>query len=1280
MEGPNPMVKVYDYDKVEQYKKYAKKVKKNRGITEQEKDKRTYLNIWDINPSFKDISSKHSILQTVFLFIITLGIIITMYLVSQHILISVAVGLIFCSVFILIFHEEIYLLRYFFQFVVRNKMMFSPFEDLVFWYKKDDNATFYMSNRKDLVHVTMRIYQIKTIAENIHPTVYKFVKSMGSKNIRISYSYQVVQKPVIHLFNKDKTRENVLTSLQSRETTIYFAVFREEKGILTNHKRDRMEYNIHHDSATLKSNLVSNFHHFHAELLAGNALINAIRTLFLKEEVSTFKNPVEKRKVVHSSNPHVFLKFIVFMALMIYLCIVLLSLNFFVFYIIGINMLLITGIIMLWWRSLLFEFTKAKLINTNEVVIAKPFNNIHFYRIKKLPYSLFLHVENRLLIGIKLLNLKFAYYKAYCDLERFIESLNNHKINFCYTVKTQPLTFSEFYHKKGFKHLNEHEQNKISRFNLTRIERANEEEQWLGARAGMWLIMLTISIHSYKFISTLNEASFDEVEQDLLYQINNLQGAFGLNAQALEIETMKTSTLTSGYIFSILKHNLYRLNGTHLNYLMFQGARMYPLIEIADVLKKGLHIEIAAEFNTPLYLDNFITIGHTFNTEVLETEVAYGFTKEQLHNLLIMNGNSEQRQLISMKIVIELIKVKLPSIVFDFDGEWSKLFTYFEGTEFKQDILYFKYGRSFIVDPIKSDIPYDSHHTEYLEYIYDAFGLALKRSERMVQVFRHTIQKNPNMDLSAIKMALQNQSEWEKNSANDLLLGVFADFTPDDLSYFQAINKDSIVAFDFVKNKKTVIVDLSVFRDLRMKLFVALVILSKIIHNIHHNEHYQKKFVILPYIDNLFESYFLDVLETYDKIDIFLKPLLNKKFGFIFSAHQIHCLHPNALLYFNNFITLRATDVRDIAVLRNIINLQELEGMGMYSSKRKHSHQINYLKNLKQNIILTRRDDIDQPFPAIIEWEEIQHSSTISYEKIVKFMDGQGFDLYDSERKILEQAQETLFEIDLGHYFIYIEEIIMFMKQLLTIDKIGNLYKDKLKKHLKQVLYPKISEKTQNKQYLKKIIENVLEALIKHDYLVENHPRRADGGEALRTSYSVGGRYQEALDDYYKVKRGKNQDFCTELLESEIRDSQELAHVFPNHPRKHIIQEENLKEALSREIGDLYYCIFKIYMLIENKDYAFAIHTQYELIKNYLRKVYRHFFNVDTVLLEEFNSFLTIMAKFEGFPYSKQELIELIDQYQFVNLEGDHLDSLAKEIFISISIFFNRIQTFINSK
>jgi hypothetical protein len=1275
------MVSVYNPDEdLEDHENNDTRIKKKnlkKKKVADTKDKREYLNIWDVNPSFKDIANTRVILQTIYLLGITITIITTMFVITQQLLVSVGVGIVFFIMFILIFHDEIYLLRYFFQFIMKNKMIINPFEDKVFWYKENDKATLFMSNRNDLHHVALRIYQIKVIPENIHPAVHQFLNALASKNVCVSYSYQIVQKPIIHLFNKDKSRDNVLNSLQSRAATIYFSVFRREKGILTDHKLNRMQYYINLYSDTLKSAIVSNFHHFKAIILTGNSLMNAIRTFYLKEEVSIVKNPLDKRKALHFPSSHIFWKFVLCIGIIAYISAFLLFMNLFIGYIIGINIGFITGLIYFWWRSLLFQFTRSKLIDVNDIVIAKLFDNLHFYRLNKFPHSLFFHIDNRLLIGMKLVNLKYAYHRAFCNLERFIESINNQQVNFSYTLKNQPLNFYHFYKThKGFKHLNEYEQKKIVNFNQTRITNKNEEERWLEVRAGMWLSMLTISVNSYKFVDTLNEGIFEELEEMLLRQLTSLQGAFDINSQSLEIEVLRSSKLISGYLYSILKNNLFRLNGTHLNYLVMQGARLRSFTEIVDILKKGLRIEIAAEFNTPIYLDNFINLGHTFNTEVLEKEVVFGFTREQLHHLLIMNGTFENRELISMKIVSELISAKKPSIIFDFDGKWSKLLTYFEGSKFQKDILYFKYGISFIVDPIKSDIPYDQHNTEYLDYIYDAFGLALKRDERTVEIFRQTIQKNHNMDLGAVQMALQNQTEWEKTPVNELLLSVFADFTPNEMNFFQTIHKDSVVVNDFVRNNKTIIIDLSVFRDLKKKLFVTAVILSKIIHYIQHHETYYKKFLIVPYVDVLFESYFLDTKSTYDKVDKFLKPLVEKEFGLIFSAHQIHKLHSNMLLYFNNYITLRTIDIRDISILRNIINLQELEGMGLYSTKRKHSHQINYLKNLKDNTIITRRDDIDQPFPAIIDWKKLQNSATLTHEEIVRFMDSQGFDLHTSERKILEQARETLFEIDLGHYYIYIEEIIKFMDYVLSIDQIGNLYKDKLKKHLKKFLYPKISEKTQNKQYIKKIILNVLETLIRHDYLVENHPKRAGGGEALRTSFSVGPRYNEALEDYYKVKGNATGDFQVEILEKESKIPENLRDVFPDHPRQYIVQEKNLKEALSREIGDLYYEIFKMYSYINNEDYTSALKIHHGLIKKYLRNVYRDYYNDCAVVLKRFNSFLGLLEKAEGFPLSKQELIDYIDHSPV--MEGNYLELPTKNRYKSISEFFGKIQNFIN--
>ncbi|MFX1599720.1 MAG: hypothetical protein ACFFB6_03915, partial [Promethearchaeota archaeon] len=636
----------------------------------------------------------------------------------------------------------------------------------------------------------------------------------------------------------------------------------------------------------------------------------------------------------------------------------------------------------------------------------------------------------------------------------------------------------------------------------------------------------------------------------------------------------------------------------------------------------------------------------------------------------------EKRDAISMKIVSELIKANVPSLVFDFTGDWAKLYNYFEDSKFKKDILYFKYGSAFIIDPTKSDVPYDPQNTEYLKYLYDVFALALKKDERTVEIFRNIIQKNPDMDLGSICIALQNQREWEKTSISDSLLSLFSDFTQDDLTFFQPIHEDNIVANYFVKNKKTVIVDLSVLRELKKKIFLTFILLAKIIHYVKNETDYYKKFIVVPYIDIFFDAYFLDLKRNYDKVDIFLNPLIEKNFGLIFSAHQIHYLHTNFLLYFNNLIALKTTDNRDISMLRNFMNLQELEGVGYYTRSRNQTYQILYLKNMKDNEVLIRRDDIDQPFPAYIDWKEIQEKDPLSYEDIVIFMKRRGFDLENTERKILENAQKTLFEIDLGHYIIYLKEIIKFLDEIKTIDQIGNLYKHKLKTQLKEIIYPKISQKTSKKEHIKRVRDELLNTLIKHGYLVEDHPLRASGSEALRTSYSVGERYREALDDYFQTKGRTQTDMQVQILEK-ATERPDLENIFKVNPRKYIVPENKLKLALVREFSDFNYDIFTIYSYINREDYKNALKIEHGIIKKYLMNVFRHFYNVESVVIADLNEFLTVLEDIKGFPFSKQELIDYIDKYQVLNLDGENLELLAKEIYQFIYNFLIKIQYYI---
>ena len=75
------------------------------------------------------------------------------------------------------------------------------------------------------------------------------------------------------------------------------------------------------------------------------------------------------------------------------------------------------------------------------------------------------------------------------------------------------------------------------------------------------------------------------------------------------------------------------------------------------------------------------------------------------------------------------------------------------------------------------------------------------------------------------------------------------------------------------------------------------------------------------------------------------------------------------------------------------MNLQELEGIGYYTRSRNQTYQIKYLTNMKENEVLIRRGDIDQPFPAYIDCKEIQETEPFSYEEIVAFMENQGFNI-----------------------------------------------------------------------------------------------------------------------------------------------------------------------------------------------------------------------------------------------------------------------------------------------
>jgi len=1234
-------------------------------IEDKKRVKLEKLNIWSANPAFKDISKIYSTSRFIVIYGLIAFIIVLTYFLESNLFFSIGVGIAILFFFIIAFHDQFFIFSHLFSFFFRKNAEIKPFKNFIFWYDKNDPTVLFLSNRKDLVHTGLRIFQINIIPENVHASTTHFIKALSDKELMIPFSYQIAHRPIIA-----SSKEN-LHSTGSFSTSIFFCTYYYIKGLLTGIKRKKLLYKLNTYTDTMKTNLISDFHHFQIELLSKERLVNALRTFFLKGiDVSSKDTSYTysiKKNILGFIAKISFLLFIIS-----YLDLLLIQLHVNILYFVLLNGIVLIVFIIMFWRSLLFHH----VINSKNSEIVDPVAGVKFYYYREHPDSIFLYVDNRILVDWKMFNLKNCAFPMYTHLNKFMQTILELKIPFTYSLITAPMSFDQFYEeglkyirKKIVKKLFPHYiiKDKMKEFVLTN---SNKQYEWLGKRAGIWRLIFNISICKIKFIKSYKISHLVEIEELLNREAIKLHNSFRSNFKKFEIIPLRREKLISGIKCELLKNKFFQLDGTRLNYVIIQGSILEMLIRIVDELKKGVHSRIGAEFNSPLFLENFLTIGHVLNTEIMQEEIPAGFLYHQLTNLFITNGTSEDRTVLLMKIISEGIKLDIPFIIFDFYGTWSRLLRYFEGSRHMNNILYFKFGQTFTIDPLHSDIPYDKENIEFINYMLDAYGLAFKKNKREIDMFRTTILNNPNMDLQSLGLETKTQNEWQRSTGNEALLSIFSHLTPQDLTYFRTpigSEKEKYYCYKFIMNSKSIILDLSIINDYPKQIFLMFLIISKIIHYMSQSSAFTEKIFVMPHVDIFFDAKYIDYRADYGMIDKFLDPIFDNHFGVIFSVNQAHYLHPNIFNYFNNLITLRANDSRDIAILTNLMHLHELKGSGIYSRSRKNTYQFDFLMNLNDEEMIVKRSDIPQPFPIIADLLEFRQLEPISNDILIAHMNNQGYDLKTAEQIIIHQAKETLFEKDLGGYILYLQEIIKFFDAISRIDQVGNLYKDKVIEELSTYLYPKAIEKGIKKENFKKFRDSLFTILLKHGYLKENHLQRASGSESIRTSYSVGSQYQKALADYMAIKG---------------RISNEGANNITRQPayvpkRAFIIQQGNIKKALSREFSNFMYNVFNINFYIKQERYSVALKVEQSIVELFLMEVYKHYTNTDELVTsQKLESFFEILAKKEGFPYTKEELLSLIGQVQLQVKEDANIQEEAYKRFTLIKKFAHDIKKF----
>ena len=255
--------------------RYSEKLNNGKGASKKkyynenvEETLDNYLNIWQINPSFKDINNNIATLRAIFLILLTLFLTTSFFFMGINLISSVLGAILILLLFIIIFHENFFSIKDVFSYTFHKVIKINPFENFLFFFKKQNPNILFFTNKTDLKTCALSIFQVKVIPENVHPTLNQFIKSFNETNI--PYSYQVVQSPIfesniIRKSNKklkEKSRYQQINSVTSFKTYIYFSVWRPINGVLNHNKIERLCDTLGNQISIMKSNFSANFYHF----------------------------------------------------------------------------------------------------------------------------------------------------------------------------------------------------------------------------------------------------------------------------------------------------------------------------------------------------------------------------------------------------------------------------------------------------------------------------------------------------------------------------------------------------------------------------------------------------------------------------------------------------------------------------------------------------------------------------------------------------------------------------------------------------------------------------------------------------------------------------------------------------------------------------------------------------------------------------------------------------------------------------------------------------------
>ena len=323
--------------------------------------------------------------------------------------------------------------------------------------------------------------------------------------------------------------------------------------------------------------------------------------------------------------------------------------------------------------------------------------------------------------------------------------------------------------------------------------------------------------------------------------------------------------------------------------------------------------------------------------------------------------------------------------------------------------------------------------------------------------------------------------------------------------------------------------------------------------------------------------------------------------------------------------------------------------------------------------IIVKRTDIFQPFPGEIEIKKMIKMLPFSDERIYEYMGGQGYNLKQSEQKLLAKLKKTVFEKDFGVYSEFIEDVKKFLDGIRIVHNVGNLTKRTLQEELLKYISPRASKRTNDIKKKKAIRNDIFQILLKHEYLVESHPSMASGSESTRTFYKVGAYYQRALDDEGQTKMDQPTKVDVEIIfEENGQYNLFKANIAEENPQEIYFDDSVYNDELAEKTGDLNFAVFEIYfygkqqkfeeMLDEGKNVKNIFFTN--LYNAYTQKARANKLKFDKV-----SQFVKYLAKNNKIPFTMNDLHNYLKKIEHILSDDYNIKTKAWDLYDLVSEF-----------